>query len=348
MSKLPRPPKYCRQRRKGRPDRAYVKIDGKRVYLGDYGTPESRRKYREAIAVMEESGKPETAKPAPTEPTLSVLLAGYLEFAVKKYGEKSIELWHLKAVAKLLRRTHGSTLARHFGPKAYQEARRAMIEEDWSRRYIGDQCSRIKRIVGWGVCEELLPGDAKHRLDAVRGLTAGEFGARETEPVKPVDQAAIDATLAELSDEVGDIVQLLLWTGMRPGELVQLSADHIDRSGDVWVYRPPSHKTIKKGKRREVAIGPKAQAVLAKYLFRERCFTHKVASIRQAVKRAAKRAGVAEWFPYQLRHNAGTNARAVAGLEGAQALLGHARADVTQVYAESVAGRAAEVARAIG
>ena len=106
MSKLPRPPKYCRQRRKGRPDRSYgVKIDGKRVYLGDYGTPESRRKYREAIAVMEESGKPETAKPAPTEPTLSVLLAGYLEFAVKKYGEKSIELWHLKAVAKLLHRT---------------------------------------------------------------------------------------------------------------------------------------------------------------------------------------------------------------------------------------------------
>ncbi len=181
MSKLPRPPKYCRQRRKGRPNRAYVKIDGKRVYLGDYGTPESRRKYREAIAVMEESGKPETAKPAPTEPTLSVLLAGYLEFAVKKYGEKSIELWHLKAVAKLLHRTHGSTLARHFGPKAYQEARRAMIEEDWSRRYIGDQCSRIKRIVGWGVTEELLPGDAKHRLDAVRGLTAGEFGR-----VKPI------------------------------------------------------------------------------------------------------------------------------------------------------------------
>ncbi|WP_166831537.1 site-specific integrase [Thalassoroseus pseudoceratinae] len=40
------------------------------------------------------------------------------------------------------------------------------------------------------------------------------------------------------------------------------------------------------------------------------------------------------WHPNQLRHNAATRARREAGLEAAQIICGHAKADVTQVYAE--------------
>lgn len=50
----------------------------------------------------------------------------------------------------------------------------------------------------------------------------------------------------------------------------------IDRSSDVWVYIPETHKTENHGHRREINIGPKAQAVLAKYLLRDAqafCFT---------------------------------------------------------------------------
>ena len=43
------------------------------------------------------------------------------------------------------------------------------------------------------------------------------------------------------------------------------SAD-IDRSADVWVYRPATHKNASRGKDRAVAIGPKAQAVLAPFI----------------------------------------------------------------------------------
>ncbi len=50
----------------------------------------------------------------------------------------------------------------------------------------------------------------------------------------------------------------------------------------------------------------------------------------------AKRAGlvVEPWHPLQLRHLHATRVREQFGLEGAQVALGHARADVTQVYAE--------------
>jgi integrase len=49
-----------------------------------------------------------------------------------------------------------------------------------------------------------------------------------------------------------------------------------------------------------------------------------------------------------LRHTAATLIRARFGLEAAQAVLGHARADVTQVYAERDLARAHAVAAAIG
>jgi site-specific recombinase XerC len=52
--------------------------------------------------------------------------------------------------------------------------------------------------------------------------------------------------------------------------------------------------------------------------------------------------------PHQLRHAAATSIRARYGLEAAQVILGHAKADVTQVYAERDLTKAHEVMREIG
>jgi integrase len=54
------------------------------------------------------------------------------------------------------------------------------------------------------------------------------------------------------------------------------------------------------------------------------------------------------WHPNQLRHSHGTEVRRLYGLEAAQVALGHARADVTQVYAERDLSLAERVAREIG
>jgi hypothetical protein len=45
----PRPPKYSRSKEKDRHDRAYLWLNGKRVWLGRYGSPESKAKYAEMI-----------------------------------------------------------------------------------------------------------------------------------------------------------------------------------------------------------------------------------------------------------------------------------------------------------
>jgi integrase len=54
------------------------------------------------------------------------------------------------------------------------------------------------------------------------------------------------------------------------------------------------------------------------------------------------------WHPNQLRHSYATKVRKDHGLEAAQVLLGHSRADVTQVYAERDEQLAATVAAKIG
>ena len=71
-------------------------------------------------------------------------------------------------------------------------------------------------------------------------------------------------------------------------------------------------------------------------------------SYRRAIQRACDLAGIAPWHPHQLRHSRATEVRALHGVEAAQVLLGHQRADVTQVYAERDRRLALEVARNTG
>lgn len=54
------------------------------------------------------------------------------------------------------------------------------------------------------------------------------------------------------------------------------------------------------------------------------------------------------WSPNQLRHTAATEIRRRFGLEAAQVALGHAAANVTQIYAERDLSKAAEVMRILG
>jgi integrase len=71
-------------------------------------------------------------------------------------------------------------------------------------------------------------------------------------------------------------------------------------------------------------------------------------SYKQAIERGCLRAGVPVFRPNMIRHAYATKVRHQYGLEAAQVLLGHSKADVTQVYAERNLTLAVEVAKKIG
>jgi integrase len=54
------------------------------------------------------------------------------------------------------------------------------------------------------------------------------------------------------------------------------------------------------------------------------------------------------WSPLQLRHAAATAIRSQFGLESAQVVLGHAKANTTEIYAERDLAKARQVMREIG
>jgi integrase len=73
-----------------------------------------------------------------------------------------------------------------------------------------------------------------------------------------------------------------------------------------------------------------------------------VNSMQQAVRRACRRAGVPVWTLLQVRHTRATEVREHYGVEGAQASLGHARVETSQIYAEKNNQLAERIAREIG
>jgi integrase len=70
--------------------------------------------------------------------------------------------------------------------------------------------------------------------------------------------------------------------------------------------------------------------------------------MQQAVRRACRRAGVPGWTALQVRHTRATEVRERYGVEGAQASLGHARVETSQIYAEKNRQLAERIAREIG
>jgi integrase len=76
--------------------------------------------------------------------------------------------------------------------------------------------------------------------------------------------------------------------------------------------------------------------------------SYSVDTYGNAIERACLKAGIPPWHPNQLRHNLATEVRRIAGLDTARAVLGHSSSEITEVYAEVDAGKAAEIMARIG
>jgi integrase len=168
----------------------------------------------------------------------------------------------LKLAVRPLRELYGLTRADAFGPLALECVRNKMIEARLGRRVINQRIGCLKRLFKWASAKQLIPPPVYHGLLAVDGLRYGRSAAKENPPVKPVPDGHVDAVLPFLPPTLRAMVELQRLTGMRSGELVAMRTGDIETAGGVWMYRPARHKTAYLGRRREVALGPRCQALL--------------------------------------------------------------------------------------
>ena len=163
---------------------------------------------------------------------------------------------------------YGDSPADEFGPLKLKTLRQHLVEHGLCRTEINKRVGRIKRVFKWAVSEELISPSTHEGLRSVTGLKFGRTTARESKPVKPVEERLIDLTLPFMSPQVDAMVRLQLLTGMRPSEVSMMRSVCIDRKEDVWLYEPDNHKNRWRGHRRVIPLGPRSQEITKPFLDR--------------------------------------------------------------------------------
>ena len=283
MPRSPQQPKYRLHKAR---NCAVVRIDGKDHYLGPYDSPESHEKYARLISEWRvEAAKAASVDPRakPTPLSINELILLYWphvqEYYVKN-GKPTSEQMSIRLALRPVSRLYGRSRTVDFGPLALKAVREEMINAGITRKRINQHVSRICRMFEWGVSQELIPVTVLHALKTVKGLRRGRTSAKESQPVRPVSEAHVNAVLPFLTKPLQAMVGFQRLTGCRPEEACLLRPCDVNRTSEVWEYVPESHKTEHHGKRRLIFIGPKCQAHLALWLQRPPdayCFSPKEA-----------------------------------------------------------------------
>lgn len=373
----------------------YVWLDGKRTYLGKFDSVDARAKYERAIA--EWLSRDKTPRSVESGGRVAELLAAFMAHALAYYrdgdGEPTGEHRNYLDALRPVRRLYADLPAADFGPAELKAVRAAMVQSGLSRGVVNARVHKIRRVWKWAVAEGLMGVAVYSALQTVEPLLKHRTTAPESPGVAPVDEAVVRATLPHMPPAVAAMVELQLLTGCRVGEVLRMRGADIDRSVEPWEYRPARHKNEHRDQGRMIPLGPKARAIVRRFLGRDPdafLFDPRAKATRadakdrydrrayaQAIRRACDRAfpppviskiklsrtvkltpeqkaelaawRVAHrWSPLQLRHTVGTRVRADHDLEAAQAVLGHARADATQIYAARLDGMARELAEEAG
>lgn len=175
-------PAYCLHKGSGQ---ARIIIAGKSIYLGEYGSPDSRQQYDEIIAEWFE--RRNVSRCTLLVEDLALLFLAHAEQHYQKNGQLTSELGCIRTALRHLLAECGRLRVRQFSPLKLKAARARMINDGWARNSINTHVGRIRQMFRWGVENELVPVDVFQSLCTVRGLQAGCCKAFAPAPIFPVD-----------------------------------------------------------------------------------------------------------------------------------------------------------------
>lgn len=253
----------------------------------------------------------------PASVTVEKLADEYEAFAKTvfvKDGEPTGHMSNVHYGMLALKESHGPQLANDIDYPKIVRLCNAMCYGKGGKRLsvktVNGRLFCIKAAFAWGRGKEWVSAVALNDVQNVPPLIPGRCDARESREVPPVADAIVERTKKHLPRVVCDMIDVQALTGMRPGETCAMRACDIDVSDiKVWVYSPASHKTKHKKKLRRIAIGPRAQKILAPYLHGRQLtdYLFSPAEAQQQRRDAATKKRVKDGTPLSCGNGVGTN-----------------------------------------
>jgi integrase len=363
---------------------ARIKIGGKEYYLGRHGSDESYVEYERlraehAAGVLADIRGP---KLSGSVLTINELVARWL--TAEPRGPRHHEVQMIRRACEPAIRLFGDTIAAEFRAARLIEVQAAMIDRrwmdkeeksqprsTWSRPYINKQIERLIRPFEWAevIAQILPPGTHGHLFTSAKKikLQANNAKTYDPPPIRPLDyEIQVVPCLVHMAPVIRTMIQVTYYAALRPSEVLEMKRCEIDqtRKDGIWIFRPTNHKNKWRGLDRAIAIGPRAQQLLAPWLMMaepdayifpptrrtrpdELCYTYD--GYRQALQAAIALAKVKYWTLKQLRRAAEERAEDAAGIDGASAHLGHASIETTKIYRQrDQTEKAAKVAKMVG
>jgi hypothetical protein len=248
---------------------AFVELGGRRFYLGKHGSKASREEYERRIGEYLGNGRQLPPTMQKTGISCQELAVRFLEWAEGYYvknGEPTATFDHCRNALALMIQHYGNESVNNFAPLSLVFLQKQWIDKGHARLTVNRYVCIIKQAFKYGVKFGWVDAQIQYALQAVDNLKAGRTKAPERRDVEPIDNETVDKTIPFLPSIIADMVRVQRLSGMRPQDVRHMRACDIDRTGDVWVYRPFTHKTEHHGKKLTKAIGPRAQAILIPYL----------------------------------------------------------------------------------
>ncbi len=320
--------------------RARVRINGHDVYLGAYGSPEAAEAYARLVAELA-AGNPPPSRRVDGPSTVAQVCSQWSDHMATLYPADSREPRNYRLALAVVLKLYGSTLAKDFDPPRLMAVQRAMAEQGWARNNVNRQTVRVRTVWRWAESRKLVPAGTWYALRTVPGLRRSDPTVKQTSPRQAASWDDVKAVLRHCNAKQRDMVLVMWWSGCRSSEVRRLNVQELDRSGKVWLYRPGGHKNAWRGQERVIALGPKSQAVLRRWLREVGPAGWLFPGLRQrpmigdtfarALREASERAGV-KVTAYQVRHSAKLRFTRKYGLDAARAVLGQTSLGATNAY----------------
>ena len=258
---------------------AVVRLGDKPIYLKDpqgrnvkHGTPEALTAYNRFCVELQNNPAGYVMPSGVEGVTIQELCAGYIAHIEGNIHPS--HFCHYKTIiSDFLLPLYGDFAVDAFTTKCLKNVRQVMINarnasggHRLCRKQINDHVKRIVALFRWGVEEDIVAGSTWHALKAEKALRAGEQGTFDHAERVEVPDDVVALTLRYLPSIVSAMVQIQGMTGMRPTELCTMRVGDVDRSGDVWEYRPKNHKTEEYIGKKIIYLGKDEQRLIAPYL----------------------------------------------------------------------------------